>query len=186
MCFPTHEDRTGRAQWVVSTDPLPSSRFTLEEPAKRIQAYVPTRRRHVLSVHPPIKGRTSGNPGLTMFDGFWSHDTCEDLRGWTKRKNQASFKISLVFNTVQLHQCSYVYIKNIYNLKILFNWLFIEAEFIRQESLSLTRKKVIYIASQSKFLKIEINDVRRILEHLYSSAIANTSRGRQRYTTCLT
>lgn len=43
VCFPTHEDRAGRAQWAVSTDPSPSSWFTLEEPTKRIQAYVPTR-----------------------------------------------------------------------------------------------------------------------------------------------
>lgn len=60
-------------------------RFTLEEPTtpstKRIQAYVPTRWRHVLSVHPPINRRTGDNPGSTMFDGFWSLDICKALQG---------------------------------------------------------------------------------------------------------
>jgi len=61
----------------VSTIDSPDRPFALvvaHPPTKRIQAYVPTRWRHVLSVHPPINRRTSGDPGSTMFDEFRSLD----------------------------------------------------------------------------------------------------------------
>lgn len=176
------------------------ARFTLEEPmapsTERTQAYVPTRRWHVLSVHPPINERTNGDLGSTTFDD--GRSVFAELCAREDKKNDCYSLNSLtLLRDARILKCIalYVYTQKIYfacekrDLKLSrLRWhratlVCIELVLCRNTIFDLSsvpescveirlwcsRGKrgccvMLGIVSRFWFVKIEISDVRHILD----------------------